>query len=261
MRHAGPVRILRDVREGTRLLILLELTRHRHSRLKGLAEKLDVTVAGVSEYMTGMEEEGLAQHVGGEYRATQKGVEFLQERFRALKAFVESSAREMAIIDEAVALAAEDVEEGDRVGLFMEKGTLVARRRSSPSAGVAAITAKRGDVLWVRDLEGIVALRPGKVSIARLAGRATVDGGRRLLRRVKPDAVAAFDLRGQRLASRLAVDHVIEFAVVPAAIEAAQRGLSVLLLCPEDRVSEVVGAIEEANSRSEHKIAYETLNV
>ncbi len=259
MSHVVGVRILRDVREGTKILIVLELTRRRHSRLKGLADKLDLTVAGVSEYVNGMEEEGLLQHVGGEYRATQKGVEFLQERFRTLRAFVESSAREMAIIDVTVALAGEDVTEGEKVGLFMEKGSLVARRRASPSAGVAATTAKRGDVLWVRGLEGIVDLRPGKISIARLAGRATLDGGRRVLRRVKPDVVAAFDLRGQRLAAKLAVNHLIEFAVVPASIEAAQRGLNVLLLCPEDRVAEVVAAIEDANARSEDKIPYETL--
>jgi len=253
--------MLRDVREGTRLLILLEVTRRRHSRLKGLAEKLDLTVAAISEYVKGMEQEGLIQHVGGEYRATQRGVEFLQERFRTLRTFVESSAREMALIDETMALAGEDVREEEKVGLFMEKGTLVARRRASPSAGVAGNAARKGDVLWVRDLEGIVDLRPGRISIARLAARATLNGGRRVVRRVKPDVVGAYDLRGQRFAANLAVDHVIEFAVIPGSIEAAQRGLTVLLLCPEDRVAEAVGAIEEANARSEAKIPYETLSI
>src|SRR2546422_5499465 len=101
------MRLLRDVREGTKLLLLLELTSRRHSRLKGLADKLDMTVAGVSEYVKAMEEEGLAHRVGGEYRATRRGVEFLQERFRTLRAFVESSAREMAIIEQVVAIAGE----------------------------------------------------------------------------------------------------------------------------------------------------------
>lgn len=255
------MRILRDVREGTKILILLELTRTRHSRLKGLADKLDLTVAGISEYVGGMTEEGLVKHVGGEYRATRKGVVFLQERFRTLRTFVESSGREMAIIEETVALAGEDVSEGDKVGLFMENGGLVARRRASPSTGVAVIAAKRGDPVRVRDLEGIVDLRPGKISIARLTGRTTANGGRRVFRRVRPDVVAAFDLRGQGIAAKLAVDRRIEFAVVPGSIEAAQRGLNVLLLCPEDRVAEVVAAIEDANARSEDKIPYETLNL
>jgi putative transcriptional regulator len=254
------VRLLRDVREGTKLLLLLELTGRRHTRLKTLAEKLDLTVAGVSEYVKAMEEEGLVQHVGGEYRATRKGVEFLQDRFRTLRAFVESSSREMAIIDETAAMAGEDLREGDRVGLFMEKGTLVARSRASPSSGTAAIPAKRGEVVRVRGLEGIVDLRPGKIAIARLAGtKSSVVAGRRLLRRLRPDVVGALDLRGKAFAARLAVDRVLEFAVLPAAVEAAQRGLTVLLLCPEDRVAEVVAAIEQANARTEDKIPYETL--
>ncbi len=62
-------------------------------------------------------------------------------------------------------------------------------------------------------------------------------------------------------AAKLGVDRPIEFAVVPAAIEAAQRGLNVLLLCPEDRVAEVVAAIEATNERTEDKIPYETVVV
>ncbi len=63
----------------------------------------------------------------------------------------------------------------------------------------------------------------------------------------------------EAIAAKLAVKPGIEFAVVPASIEAAQRGLNVLLLCPEDRVAEVVAAIEQANARTEDKIPYETL--
>ena len=251
--------LLRDIREGTKLLLLLEVTSRRYSRLKGLAEKLDLTVAGVSEYVKAMDKEELVQHVDGEYRATKKGVEFLQERFRALRSFVETSAREMTIIDRTVALAAEDFTEGELVGLFMETGTLVARRRTSPSTGVAATAAKRGQPVWVRGLEGIVELRPGKVSIARLTARSTLDGARRLARRVRPDAVAVLDAQGKALAARLAMEPLIEFAVVAATIEAAQRGLNVFLLCPEERVAEAVAAIEESNTRSEDKIPYETL--
>lgn len=254
--------LLRDIREGTKLLLLRELTARRYSRLRELAERLDMTVAGVSEYMKAMDAEGLVQHVGGEYRATRKGVEFLQDRFRVLRSFVESSSREMAIIEEAAALAAEDLREGERVGLFMENGTLAARRRPSPSTGVAATAARRGEVVAVRGLEGIVELRPGRISIVRLPRtKVPVEAGRRLLRRVRPDVVAAIDLRAKAYAARLAAKSVVEFAVVAGTIEAAQRGLGVLLLCPEERVAEVVAAIEGANGRSEDKIPYETLGL
>jgi putative transcriptional regulator len=243
------------------VLLLYEVTSHRHARLKGLAEKLGMTVAGVSEYVKGMEADGLIRHVAGEYRATKKGVEFLQERFRALRTFVESSAREIAIIDQTIALAAESLDEGDRVGLFMEDGTLVARRKPSPSVGVAVAKATRGDPVWVRDLEGIVELRPGKVSIGRIIAKSNPEGVRRAIRRGKPNVLAILDVQAKSLAAKAAVKSMIEFAVVPATIEAAQRGLPVLLLCSEDRVAEVVAGIEAANARSEDKIPYETLTI
>ncbi len=241
------------------LLLLYEVTSRRHSRLKGLAEKLDMTVAGASEYVKAMEKDGLIRRAGGEYRATKKGVEFLQERFRALRSFVETSARDLAIIDQAVALSAAEFQEGDRVGLFMEHGGLVARRRPSPSTGLAVNAAKRGEPVWVRNLEGIVELRPGKVSIVRVTARSPGDGAHRALRRVRPDLVAVLDVQAKVIAAKLAVKPSIEFAAVAGTIEAAQRGLRVLLLCPEGRVAEVVAAIEEANARSEDKIPYETL--
>jgi putative transcriptional regulator len=258
------VQILRDVRESTKLLLLLEVTSRRVTRLKELADRLDLTVASVSEYVKAMEKEGLVVHVGGEYRATKRGVEFLQERFLALRDFVESSVREMAIIHQTVALSAEVLNQGDRLGLFMEKGVLVARRKVSPSSGVAARAALPGETVLVRDLEGMVKLEPGRISIVRLTVRPTdkaLAAGRRIHRRVKPDVVAALGLPAKVFAAKLGIDRRIEFAVISAAIEAAQVGLDVLLLSPEERVAEVVAVIEEANARSEDKIPYETLSV
>lgn len=260
------VRLLRDIREGTKVLLLLELTRRRHTRLKGLAEKLGLTVAGVSEYVKAMQTEGLVTHVGGEYRATKQGVEFLQTHVLALRDFVDTSLSDMAIVDEAVALAAESIREGDRVGLFMEKGTLVARKRESPSTGVAAFSTGRGHATLVRELEGIVSLKPGKIAIARMPPirpheRKLAQAGRRLFRRLNPDLVAALDVRGRQLAATIGVERVVEFAAVAASVEAAHRGLRVLVLSPEDRVGEVVEAIESANLRTEEKIPYETLSL
>lgn len=260
------MRLLRDVREGTKVLLLLELTRRRHTRLKGLAEKLGLTVAGVSEYVKGMQAEGLVSHAGGEYRATNEGVDFLQTHVLALRDFVDTSLSEMAIVDEAWAMAGEPLRKGDRIGLFMEKGVLVARKRDSPSKGVAASRARRGDVVLVRELEGIVSLRPGKIAIARLPPSQPDEGslaraGRTLLRRKKADLVAVLDARGRVLAASLGAERVEEFAPIAAAVEAAQRGLRVLVLCPEDRVGEVVAAIEAANGRTEDKIPYETVSL
>ena len=116
------MKLLRDVREATKLLILKEITSRRHSRLRTIADRLDITVQGVSEYMKMMTKAGLVRNVDGDWRATRKGVEFLQEDFLALKEFVESSVKEMSIVDVAEAIAGDDIDVGEKVGLFMEKG-------------------------------------------------------------------------------------------------------------------------------------------
>ncbi len=262
------MRILRDVREATKLLILKEITSHRHSRLRTIADKLAITVQGVSEYMKLMTKEGLVRNVDGDWRATRKGVESLQADFIALREFVESSVRELNIVDVAEAVAGGEIEEGEEVGLFMEEGELIAYPdRSSSSKGKALSKASKGEDVGVRELEGIVNLHPGKVTILRIpsareGGTRRVDISRaaKIAKRRNGRAVAAIDLTGRVLARRLRLPVDISFSVLPATLEAAQRGLDILVLCPEDRVAEFIGGIEESNTHLEEKIAYETIS-
>lgn len=262
------MRILRDVRESTKLLILQEVTAHRHSRLRTIAEKLDITVQGISDYMKMMTKEGLVRNIDGDWQATRKGVEFLQTNFLALKEYVESSTREMSIVDIAAAVAGSDIREGESVGLFMEEGELVAYPgKESPSRGVAVHGAAKGEDLAIKELEGMVQLHPGKVTIFRVpsireggARRVDIKKARKVVKRSQADLVAAVDLVGRALVRRLGLRAAISFFVLPATLEAAQRGLNILVVCPEDSVAEFVGGIEETNSRLEEKIAFEAVS-
>jgi len=75
------MKILRDLRLITELLILLDVINNPHVKLKNIAEKLDITVQGASEYLRRMRKEGFIQNIGGEYKATKKGIEFLHTNF------------------------------------------------------------------------------------------------------------------------------------------------------------------------------------
>src|SRR5947207_1871951 len=154
--------LLRNLRVTTRLLFLFEVTTTRHTRLRTIAERLGMTVQGVSEYANGLQVDGLLVLADGEYRATKKGVELLHDQFVSLREFVDRSGRAL-------------------------------------------------------DLAGVVA------------------------------------------AKDLGLKPRIEFAVLAATVEAAERGVDVLLLVPEERVAEAVQAIEAANARLEDKIPYETV--
>jgi len=172
----------------------------------------------------------------------------------------------MAFIETTAAIAGNAVRAGNQVGLFMEDGMLVAfAGRQSPSSGVAVHDAAKGDLLAVRSLEGIVALRPGRIIIGRVSPRGMgrrptpTAATKRVVRQAEDFVVAALDVGGLAAAKELGLKPRIEFGVVSGAVEAAERGLNVLLLAPEERAMEAVQAIEAANAKLEDKIPYESV--
>src|SRR5947208_17101383 len=110
----------------------------------------------------------------------------------------------MAFVETTAAMAGGSVHRGGRVGLFMENGVLVAHEgRASPSTGVAVHDASRGDIVGVRDLEGIVALRPGRIVVGRIRSAPLARKGptgaaaQRLLRSTQDFAVAGLGVEGR----------------------------------------------------------------
>ncbi len=261
------MRLLRDLRETTTVLILLAVTSERHTRLRTLAEELGMTIQGASGYVRRMAQDGLLQIVDGEYRATKRGVELLHSRYLELKGFVDQAGHAMALVETTAAIAGGTIHRGERVGLFMEGGFLMAHAdRTSPSTGIAVHDANKGEDVAVRNLEGIVDLHPGRIVIgrvppARAGGSKSIKSGpaAKIRTHAAHAVVAALDAAGSAAVRRIGLKARIEFGVVPASIEAAERGVDVVLLVPEDRVAEVVRAIEMANTRIEDKISYETV--
>lgn len=258
--------VLRDLRESTRILFLHEVTANRHTRLRTIAERLGMTVQGTSDYAHALEKDGLLVVAGGEYRATKRGIDLLQNRLRELRSFVEQASRSTAFVETTAALAGAAIHRGERVGLFMEGGYLVAYPgRPSSSVGLAADDGVKGEDVAIRALEGIVTLKPGRITIARVpaskaaAQRVSAAASRRVLRRTRGSLVATMDVEGLMAARRLRLRPRIEFAPLAGTVAAAERGIHVLLLVPEDRVAEAVEAIEAANARREDKIPYESV--
>jgi len=261
------VQLLRSLGETTRLLILLEISMRHHAVQRTIAEALGMTVQGVSEYLRGMEDEGLVQVTDGEYRPTFEGIRVLHERFRDLRDFVDRASKGLSIIEVTAAIAGNKIDRGDTVGLFMEGGDLVAyASRESPSRGRAIGRADRGEDLGVAQLEGIVALKPGHISLLRIPSaanggsrRVDLERARRALRRVDAEVFAILDAPARTVAARLRIRPDIRFGAIAGVIEASERGLGVALILPEDRVAAAVAAIEEANARLTEAIPYETI--
>jgi putative transcriptional regulator len=257
--------LLRDKAALTRLLLLLELQRTTHTRLAGLAERLGMTVQGVSNYIGEAERQGLVRAGRGRYEVTPRGTEVLEEGLAELKGFVDLAYQRLRVVEQCAALAAARVREGDPVGLFMEDGVLVARpRKASPSRGEAAHDAAPGELVRVRALAGLVALRAGRVTVLRLAdyeGAGTKGAARALRKRLaqrRPDRLAAADTEGLVLARAAGREPDFRFAPTHAAHHAAQLGLDVLLLAGQAQVRFVAAELERLNEDALEPVRWET---
>ena len=172
------MKILRDLRLSTKLLILLEITRKPRIKLKTIADKIGISIQGVSEYLKIMSEEELVQNIGGEYKATNKGVQFLHKHFSELKNFVDKSIEKLNLIEVCCAIAKTKINKGDKVGLFMENGILTAYAgKKSKSVGTAISDACIDEDIPIKNLEGIVELTQGKLCIIEIPS--IRDGGSR----------------------------------------------------------------------------------
>lgn len=236
--------LLRDRTYMTELGILFALHRDPTLNLTGVAEQLGVTVQAVSNYAKRMTEEGLLE--AETHRVTPHGIQELHRRIGQVKRAVDRAFEHLNVITETTAIAGEAVEAGDRVGLVLEDGMLVAYPdRDSSSTGTADEDAQAGGTVAVTDLEGILDIRPGQVHLVRVPhgydARTLVGflGDRELAW----DRVAGIGTEAKVLARDLDGD-VLEFAPVQAAFEAAQLGLDVLLLATPDRMEEAVSTLE-----------------
>lgn len=260
------MRLLRDKAGLTRLLLLLELHRGNHVKLRGLAERLGITVQGVSNYVAQLQGAGLVRVAQGRYEPTPRGMQALQEQLTELKGFVDLAYQRVSVIERCSAVARTRVREGEPVGLFLEEGLLVARaRRASPSRGVAAHDARAGELVRVRALQGLVALRPGKVVVLKVPLAAGPETGRaaRALRRWlgregwEPDKLGCAGTEAQALAAaaRLAPDFA--FAPAHASHHAAQLGLDVLLLAGPDQVRFVTAELDRLDEEALEPVRHE----
>lgn len=259
------MKLLRDLKETTKLLILLEIVNTRPRALQSISDELGITVQGTSDYVRRMREEGLVKKIGGEYRATKKGVEMLENRMFELKEFVDSSIKQLEIIDICGAIAGDDIRKDDEVGLFMKDGVLVAYSgKESPSTGYATYDAKTGEDVAIRDPSGMVALKPGKITVLQLpsvqeGGTHSISLGdaRKTIKGLSFEKSATVDVASRALANALNLKSDFEFAPLQSSFEAAVKGMDVLIVASRDNVPMVISELESENSKLEDPIPYE----
>ena len=174
---------------------------------------------------------------------------------------------ELNIIDVCAAIAKTPIKKGDEVGLFMENGVLTAySEKRSGSMGIARSNANINEDVAIKDLDGMVSLNPGKMHIVTLpsirdggSSSVPIDGIKRLYSELSPDRIGVMDAVSIAVVKKAGFLPDFEFAAMNAAVEAVEKGLTVMLFTSSDQVHDIVSTIEAINSTIEDKIIYEVL--
>jgi predicted transcriptional regulator len=257
---------LRDLRRNTELLILVEIIQSPSARLKEIADKLDVTVQAVSQYMAAMRKEGLVREQKGKIRPTRMGMQLLQEHFTALKQDVDATLRKISVIDTCVAIAGGVIDQGQSVGLVMEDGMLMAYPgRKESSMAVAKEAASEGDDVLVGELEGIVDMDLGELLLIETPSE--FDGGSKgvdvprvseKLESFSPGLLVAGDAVGASLMMKTSGELVTVHAPIEATMSALSKGVNVAFCGTKESTDRMLVAINDLRTASGYEVKWKS---
>ncbi len=270
MRKKTQPSILGDKGEFTKFQILLEVMRNQpHVKQKDISEALGITIQAISKYFKKLTREGLleAGTERADYRLTPKATAKLHEDLRKIETYVSAVKHEIKIEHAWPAIATKPVKAGDEVGLIMKEGVMYTVAPDSPDAeakGTALVDAKVGEDLGLKDLQGKVKMKQGKILIVKLpsirkGGSRTVDLSkvRAYHEEFKPDRVGVMGAVGRAVITKLGLAADIEFGISRSAAIAASRGLNVFVLVVGRMVNRMIEEIDTINMKSSSEITYE----
>ncbi len=248
--------VLRSKNLATKFQILLEIAANQPNvQQKDIAGKLDITSQAVSEYVKDLIKDGWLSSQGrSRYRVTREGVDWILRMARQLHSYSSFVSKVVSDISTSTAIADEDLAVGQPVSLYMKDGLLFASSAISDGGarGIATSEARRAEDIGVSDVEGVIKLETGKVTIGEVPN--VQEGGSRStdLARLKGEVdraklVGAIGVEALVVLKQIDVKPDYVYGVSGAAIEAAYCGLPFLVICVEDEVSALVQRLQEEN--------------
>ena len=238
------IEILRNKNLATRFQILVEIANSGPNiQQQDIAKKLYVTPQAISDYTRQLVEEGLLVSDGrSKYRITSEGVNWVIKVLRELRDYDTFVEQAITSISVCTAVADVNLSKGQTVGLEMKDGLLFATSKVNKGAkGIASSAARVGEDVGVSNIEGIVDLKLGKITILRVpniqrGGSKILDmeqlknkiSDRKLVGGIGIEAIVAL--------KKLNIKHFYAYGVTEAAIEAAKSGRWPLIVCVDDEV-------------------------
>jgi putative transcriptional regulator len=256
------VNVLQSKRESSRFQILVEIAAHQPNlRQKEVAESLGVTPQAVSEYIKELVTDGLVTTDGRmRYSITKEGVEWLLESAAELKRYARVVMEEIiSHVSVWTALAEMDLAEGEKVGLEMRRGLLYANKKENLGAsGVCISEAKAGEDVGISDLQGLISLDEGRITICKVP-RVQIGGSRR----TDLEALTKqLHLSGDRMVGCLGIEALVAlrkagsepdviFGAKESAVEAAYHGISSIVVSVDEQIPNLLNRLESEGLKYE----------
>ncbi len=256
-------RVLQDKSTSTKFRILVELAEGQPSiQQKDIASRLNVTPQAISQYIEKLIEDGWVVSDGrSKYRVTREGVNWILKIIRELENYSDIAQRAVTSLTICTAVADCELSRGQTVGLEMKGGMLLATGVAGKGAkGTTVADARKGEDVGISNIEGIVELQTGRITILKVPG--IQKGGSKcvdlakLKREVsKAPLLGAIGIEALAALRRIDVTPQYFYGVKEATAEAARSGLSSVVVCVEEDVPGLVQRFTEDN------LSYELLDL
>jgi putative transcriptional regulator len=246
-------RILQDKATATKLQILIEIAAGQPDiQQKDIAKRLGITPQWVSEYILGFLKEGLVISEGrSKYRVTAEGVDWIVKLLRETRDYFNMAEKVVRNISVCAAVAECDLSKGQQAGLAMRDGVLIASAYDGQGAkGIAVTEAKVGEDVGISNIEGIVELEQGKITILKVPG--IQRGGSRNVDLVRlgkeisgENIVGAIGVEALIALRQIGVEAKYTYGTKEAIMEAARSGLSSVVVCVDDEIPGLLQTLGE----------------
>jgi putative transcriptional regulator len=256
------IEILQNKNSSTRFQIMVAIASagpNIHQR--NIAARLNISPQAVSEYVKQLSAEKLISIADRpSYKVTMEGVNWMLKVLRELNDFLAESTLAVKNITTCAAVAEYDLKAGQPVGLKMMNGLLYASTKLTEARGIAATSASAGDDVGVSNIEGLVELTRGKITVLEVpavqkGGSRQVDQQKLKLYLKKAQNLGAIGIEALAALRHAGVDPRYLFGVAEAAIEQARCGLSFLIVSTSDSVPYLIKKLRE------HNLDYEIVNI
>ena len=251
------VEILRNKNLTTRFQILIEIAaKQPNIQQRDIAKTVNVSPQAVSDYVKQLLKDGLIISSGrSRYRVSTEGVDWILRQLKEAQEYFNSAEKTVSNIKVSAAVAACRLSRGQIVGLVMRGGLLLATDDLSVGAkGIATADATEGEDVGVTNIQGIIGLDTGKVTILEVpnmqkGGSRKVDLDRLQSASRGRKPIACVGIEALTALKRIGIQPDYIYGATEAVIEAANSGLSPVIACIDEEIPILIKRLAEAGTK------------